>query len=303
MMPMLAREVTDEEVAFYRENGWVKLEGLIDRARLADILAGCRKLLGEMEAAMASGDPRLTVGAHGERQYDGEDFYAAWYPYLFTVRHLRREPFLSFALDTSVGRAAHRLIDRARLGAGHIPVVLADNNLLVKFPDGRESNAAVRYHQDNVANIGLDRTGHINMWIALEEVPPEQGTMRYLSGSHREGPLGQHRDGLLDEYPALTKTYSWSEQMHYMPGDATVQHDYTIHGSPPNLTDKIRWGLVCTYMAADCIARPDAQLHIGMPAPMERFPQVYPPKPDASPAFNGVIRDNMTERYDIARPN
>jgi hypothetical protein len=273
---MAARDVTGEEIAFYRENGWAKLPCLIDPNRAREVLAACKDLLAEMEEAIASGSSKISIGKHGERQYLADDLGAAWFPFLLTVRHIRREPFRSLALDPSLGRVAYRMIDRARLGAAQVPVALSDANLLVKFPAGAECSKATRYHQDNAADIGMDRVGHVNMWIALEEVTPEQGTMRFLSGSHREGPLGKHRDTMLEEYPALTEMYPWSEPLHYMPGDATVQHDFTIHGAPENMTDRIRWGFVCSYIAADCDVERDAPLSLGLREPYGTFPIVYP---------------------------
>jgi hypothetical protein len=273
---MCARDVTEQEVAAFRRNGWVKLDNFISADRAGELLEASRSLLGDLEARIASGDPNASVDAGGGRRYLSDELEADWRDSLFTVRHLRVEPFLSMALEPTLGRAAHRLIDRASLGAAQVPVCVADNSLLAKFPAGGECSEPTPYHQDGVEDVGLDRVGLVNVWIALEEATPEQGTMRFLSGSHREGPLGMHRDDLLTAYPGLAETYAWSEPLHYRPGDATAQHQFTVHGAPANRTDRSRWAYVCTYMAADCQARLDAPLRLGMPAPHERFPQAYP---------------------------
>src|SRR5690606_30016054 len=58
---------------------------------------------------------------------------------------------------------------------------------------------------------------YLGLWIALDHVPPERGSMRFLSGSHAAGPLGwedKHRGGysldVLQMYPRLERTYEWS---------------------------------------------------------------------------------------------
>ena len=46
-----------------------------------------------------------------------------------------------------------------------------------------------RYHQD-ASEQGSDRVGEVQFWLALSEVTPEMGPMRFVDRSHREGPLG-----------------------------------------------------------------------------------------------------------------
>ena len=62
--------------------------------------------------------------------------------------------------------------------------------------------------------------GELQFWLALEEVTPEMGPMRFINRSHREGPLGSVFNGdgddlaggvagyraagnILDQYPLL----------------------------------------------------------------------------------------------------
>ena len=90
--------------------------------------------------------------------------------------------------------------------------------------------------------------GELQFWLALEEVTPEMGPMRFINKSHREGPLGsvfnQDSDdlaggvrgcralgNLLDQYPLLPEVLGVSEpgEMHYMPRDVTVYHVYCAH--------------------------------------------------------------------------
>ena len=94
------------------------------------------------------------------------------------------------------------------------------------------------------------------------------GPMRFINRTHREGPLGSvfnsddddlggvrghFGDGnLLDQYPLLPEVLGVSgrEETHYMPGDVTVHHGYTAHGSINNSTDRDRWSYLFSYSPA-----------------------------------------------------
>lgn len=106
------------------------------------------------------------------------------------------------------------------------------------------------HHQD-APELGSDQVGEVQFWIALDEVTPEMGAMRFLDGSHREGILGVpfsdeaglawgELPDLLDRFPKLTDLYELSPALHYQPGDANVHHPQMVHGAPPNTTDRRR---------------------------------------------------------------
>ena len=44
-----------------------------------------------------------------------------------------------------------------------------------------------------IASLPFDRVGGLAFWVALDDVPAERGTMRFLSGSQRQGCLGRAR--------------------------------------------------------------------------------------------------------------
>ena len=105
----------------------------------------------------------------------------------------------------------------------------------------------------------FDRCGFVNFWIALDEVPPERGSMRFYNGSHRAGPLGLRHvmEGgnesidLLETYPKLAEKYPLSPPLHYQPGDATAHGMLTVHHAPPNTTDETRWAYSAFYLSSD----------------------------------------------------
>lgn len=124
-------------------------------------------------------------------------------------------------------------------------------DIFCKTAAGTSTGGQIEFHQDAPA-FHADRPGFLMFWIALDEVTPEQGSMRFLNGSHREGPLGSHHSGYpLKQYPKLIDRYPLSAPLHYRAGDATAHHGYTFHMSPENTTPRARWACVLPYVAAD----------------------------------------------------
>jgi ectoine hydroxylase-related dioxygenase (phytanoyl-CoA dioxygenase family) len=94
--------------------------------------------------------------------------------------------------------------------------------------------------------------------MPLVDCPPEKGTMRFLSGSHRAGLLGRfvHRtDGydLLDHFSELEQAHPISEPLHLAPGDVTVHDRMTVHFAPENTTDSIRWVYAVSWFNDDAL--------------------------------------------------
>jgi ectoine hydroxylase-related dioxygenase (phytanoyl-CoA dioxygenase family) len=267
------REITDDELAQYEEDGWVMLRELISRELAAELLTAAQEL---RETVRSSTD--FEPAEHGGRQVRTSDWvafeasFAETFP-SFQARKIRVEPFRSLTFGEAAGRTAHRIMNRGRLTDESIGVRYLEDALLYKPPGEPEVDAfKMGYHQDQ-PTFGVDRGGGFNLWIAIDEVRPEQGAMRFLTGSHREGSLGP-AGGLLARYPKLLDVYDLSPPFHYQPGDATVHNSYTIHGTPPNRADKPRWSYVPTYIPADCEIIEDTGL--GLQEADERFPLVYP---------------------------
>jgi ectoine hydroxylase-related dioxygenase (phytanoyl-CoA dioxygenase family) len=127
------------------------------------------------------------------------------------------------------------------------------------------------FHQDFI-NWALDRSGGMTFWIALADLPPESGTMSFLSGSHRLGALGHYRtyaedEDIFDDFPELRAQCRLSEPMRYAAGDATVHSVMTVHGAGENRTDDPRWAYIVMANPSDARwngAPPEAYATEGM---------------------------------------
>jgi ectoine hydroxylase-related dioxygenase (phytanoyl-CoA dioxygenase family) len=260
------RAVTADEVAFYRENGWVKLERLMAPELAAEILARAKQRMGDRANAEMSDDraaimtPQLrALWNDWQNPSDADDF------------------FRSVSQSPGMGRLASRLLrDR--------DVRWWSDMILCKLPS-EEGGSRTPWHQD-FPYLSLDRIGLLNVWVALVDMPPEMGTMRFVSGSQRIGPMGRviHRtDGkdLLDLYPWIGEEHEISEPLQLKAGDATVHDWMTVHAAPPNDTDQPRWVYVNSIFPAETLftgaqqRRTDGlELKLNEPLDHPRFPVI-----------------------------
>src|SRR5690242_19657405 len=114
---LVAREVTDEEVAFYDDHGWVKLEQLISPELAAELLAAGKEIKRIADQLPPPGDAnRASEHEFFQRVVETSDWTLRWHGELFMAWDIRTEPVFGFTHSSSLGRAAHRLIHAARLG-------------------------------------------------------------------------------------------------------------------------------------------------------------------------------------------
>lgn len=143
-----------------------------------------------------------------------------------------------------------------------VPTVrLYHDQALFKEPGG----GPTPWHQDQFYwPIASDRT--ITLWMPLVDATTEMGTMRFASGSHQEGYLGDL--AISDTSEAYfadflsKKGYEIAEAGSMRAGDATFHSGWVLHGAPGNSSDAVREVMTIIYYDADAlIAEPanDAQ--------------------------------------------
>jgi ectoine hydroxylase-related dioxygenase (phytanoyl-CoA dioxygenase family) len=212
------RAVTDDEVGFFQEAGWVKLDGLVSPDSASHMQQWLEGKMGK-DAKNSKGSASTSAFAQMWSKYNSPSEES--------------EMFDSFAKSAETGQLGARLM-------GRDAVRFWADTALIK-PPGVGDAGVTPWHQDT-PNQPHDRAGLLTIWIALVDITPERGTMRFLSGSHREGPLGEpfKKDPTV-VYPYLLDKYEMSPELHLKAGDATVHTGYVCHAAPPNSTDEVRW--------------------------------------------------------------
>lgn len=119
-------------------------------------------------------------------------------------------------------------------------------------------------HQDGYYFM-LDPCEAVTMWLALDEVDEQNGCVRYIPGSHREGMRTHNRTTTLGFSQGISDYPTPDDQdrevaMHAQPGDLLVHHAMTIHRADGNRsTTRSRRSLGLIYYSER--ARQDEAAH------------------------------------------
>jgi hypothetical protein len=112
----------------------------------------------------------------------------------------------------------------------------------------------VTWHQD-LTYWGLDSIEEVTAWVALSPATRESGCMRFVPGSHlRE--IVEHRDtfaagNMLSRGQQIAVEVDESEAVDVTlrPGQVSLHHGRTFHGSHANRSNDRRIGLAIRYIA------------------------------------------------------
>jgi ectoine hydroxylase-related dioxygenase (phytanoyl-CoA dioxygenase family) len=234
------RAITDQEVAFYRDHGFVMLRQLLSPDLAAQLLKRAQEIMG------------FDASEHVARE--GVD--AGKNPWQDRHHIIEEDPlFASVGMSEEMGRNAQRLMRR------EIGVLLYNNALAVKIGAKQDSSVSASeptpFHQDGSA-FPMDRHGVVSFWISLEHNTPEMGTVRYLDRSHQLGSLGvlgkdpHLPEGHFDVYPELSEM-TMTEPPDLQPGDAAAHAQFTLHDAGVNGSDRARWAFLIRYFPSDTI--------------------------------------------------
>lgn len=163
-------------------------------------------------------------------------------------------------------------------------LLLAGSLVLCKHPG---DPAFVSWHQDNYySNWHL--TPSASAWIALRDSTTENGCMRVVPGTHRNGVLPHEEKGnannLLQQGQEIQVEVNEADAVEVVlrEGEMSLHHSAIIHGSRPNRSDTQRLGFIVRFVTSAydlasqqtpfIVARGGAgrgNLHFA-PAPLER---------------------------------
>jgi len=139
-------------------------------------------------------------------------------------------------------------------------ILLYSAELFIKEP---QTTHIVSMHQD-LTYWGLGAIdGLVTAWLALSPATTASGCMDFVAGSHKN-PILPHTDtydtnNLLSRGQEIAVDVAPEDRVHIElhPGEFSLHHGLTIHGSGPNLSDDRRIGLVFRYL------RPDMAQQVG----------------------------------------
>ena len=111
----------------------------------------------------------------------------------------------------------------------------------------------VSWHQDGTY-FGLEPFEQVTAWVALTDATPENGCLRFLPGSHKDGQrghvLGATHGNLLSngQYIDITNDEEKGIHLPVPAGQVSLHHTHLIHSSGPNRTSERRIGIGISYI-------------------------------------------------------
>jgi ectoine hydroxylase-related dioxygenase (phytanoyl-CoA dioxygenase family) len=227
-------QLTPEQVAFYRENGFLVIENFLD----AEELAEWRRVTDEaVEQRLTQSQGKAWIEALNN-QADPDAYYAQ----VFTqcIKLADTHPGMrKLMFDPRLGKVAATL-------AGVDGIRIWHDQALIKPPYGNPT----AWHLDDPYWSFYSRDA-LSLWMALDDATLANGCMWYLPGSHKTATyanvgIGQNLGDLFKVYP------QWRQQEAVAcpcPAGTAVYHNgLTAHGAGANMTPRPRRAMTCAYM-------------------------------------------------------
>ena len=233
--------VSDEEKSRFERDGWIHLRGVLSPEELAPIERDYDRFV-KREIAVPGKD---FCDMSGDYKRPVEEFsiinvmvprryYAPWVGNLYEQR-------------------AHSIAEQL-CGAG---MAYDSDQLLAKRPF--RDDAVFGWHQDLAYwPTETPDTRTATCWLAIDDSTPENGCMRFISGTHRQ-PLRPHRPlhGDREKSHTLVTDLVKGDRVDLAPirrGDITVHNEAVMHGSGGNKTPGWRRAYIVAFRSAATVA-------------------------------------------------
>ncbi|WP_308638240.1 phytanoyl-CoA dioxygenase family protein [Paenibacillus silvisoli] len=238
-MPQMNGIPTQEDVDFFRTNGYWISSKMIDDERLERLRDRMERVYdGEFE----TGTPpdavwrRETSRPNSLRKTDNA--------------HLADLTIRALAHDPQIGAIAAML-------AGTNTIRFWEDQLLLKPAQSSGNAANVGWHQDyHYWGCFQNPETMITAWVAYDDVDEENGCMQMVPGSHNWGILNGNDFYEQNMQKQLQDMAPEGQIARTVPiimkaGQISFHHSLTIHGSGPNVSDRVRRSSALHYLTGE----------------------------------------------------
>jgi ectoine hydroxylase-related dioxygenase (phytanoyl-CoA dioxygenase family) len=277
--------ITDADVAFYREQGYLVVPGVLDPETLARTR---REIAGILEGARGVAD-------HTE-VYDLEPTHRPDAPRVRRIKtpHIHFDYFRTLARLPAMVEILQRLL-------GPSGVRLHGSKINLKAAG---YGAPVEWHQD-WAFYPHTNDDLLAVGVMLDDCALENGPLLVMPGSHRGPVWNHHQDGAFCgamDAAATPLRFADAVPLTAPAGSMSFHHVRLVHGSAQNLSDRPRTLLLYEYAAADAwpllgvpdLAAFDAKLVAGEPTITPRVEPVPVRMPLPPARRQGSIYENQS---------
>ena len=214
--------VSENQKQEYKNNGFIKIEKVIE----GEVLHYARNVIASAVLKRKESDIRTLAEKSQYEQSFLQCGYLCWdFPAVKDFVFAKR--FAGIARDLMQ-------VDGVRLW---------HDQALFKEPGGRITDM----HQD-ISYWPVKTENTITMWLALQDVPVEKGSMYFLPGTHKMDEM-EYVD--IFKNPHVPERFKNAEKIFVSlkAGDATFHSGLTFHGAGANTTDQIREAMTIIYIA------------------------------------------------------
>lgn len=262
--------ITEQQIQFYNENGYLAVEKLFDDS--------------EVELALAAIE-ELTSGEEARNNYelepsDKETIRRIWSP---TKKH---DTFWNMAKSNKLLDCIQGLIGEN--------VMFHYSKLNMKGP---KVGSVIEWHQD-FSYYPHTNSDLLTALIMLDDVTEENGPLRVVPGSHKLGLVDHSIDGFFRGRVSGVQEEN-AETLILPKGSVIFLHCMTLHASNKNESDKPRRAFLPAYRAADAFPiyfgphaahnEPGVVLLRGEPSKVARVDQANYMLPIAEKEFGSIF--------------
>ena len=247
--PRTDARLTDEQLTFFNENGYVAGIKLLND----DQLAALRSELSSLMKPEQRSNPLFYEFHLNESTEPGRRLFhalGAW----------RISPaFHDLLFHTAF------IIPAAQLLGG--PVRLWHDQIFVK---PAHDGGIVAWHQDYSYWTRTKPMAHLTCWIGLDDSNRENGCVHYVPGSHTwellpRGPLADDMDALPAQLTPEQRAAFSPVAIELKAGEASFHHPLMVHASFENRTDGARRAAVINVFRDGVVSDTDEPLLSGVP--------------------------------------
>ncbi len=220
--------VTDAQIAFYRENGFVLIDDFLEPGELETWRRNVD------EAVARRGKRKLADG----RSMEEDNYYARVFAQRINL-WTDHAGMRSLMIDERLGRMAADL-------AGLEGIRIWHDQALIKPAWGNPT----AWHLDNPYWSFYSRDA-ISLWVALDDVTRDNGCLYFLPGSHLSATydnvgIGSNIGDLFNAYPQWAGQEAAAVEMKA--GSCSFHNGLVAHGAGANMTPRPRRAMTCAYM-------------------------------------------------------
>lgn len=225
--------LSEEQVQFYRENGFVKGPRILDDHQI-------QVLRDSLERIRQGQNRRIEELYEVDEDYKKAPeqnvfhFLGAW---------MIDEGFHDILFDPKITIPVSQLLDSRKVRLWH-------DQVFYKPP---KHPGVVTWHQDYSYWTRSTPARHLTCWIGLDDSTLESGCVHFVPGSHRWELLP--KVSLTKEMDAVVEVMTPEQREQFKPvplelkaGECSFHHSHTLHGSYGNNANHPRRGIVLNFM-------------------------------------------------------